>query len=129
MHMQACDIELMLQEAIFSHFGDKLPEEGELQFLHDNGPEYIEKRFREQVVSWQIEDCCTPVYSPQSNGMCEAFNGTFKRDYIYESYLDNPQIVYSQIQGWIDEYNQYAPHSALDMKIPNQFYNFKIASF
>ncbi len=48
--------------------------------------------------------------------MCEAFNGTFKRDYVYECCLDNPEVVYSQIQHWVDEYNQYAPHSALNMK-------------
>jgi len=38
-HMQACDIEMMLQEAIFNRFGDRLPEKGALQFLHDNGPD------------------------------------------------------------------------------------------
>lgn len=128
LHMQACDIELMLQEAIFNRFGNCLPEKGALQFLHDNGPEYIERNLREQVASWQIEDCSTPVYSPQSNGMCEAFNGTFKRDYVYENCLDTPQIVHDQIQKWIDEYNQYAPHSALDMKTPNEFFNFKNAA-
>ncbi|MDW7694825.1 integrase core domain-containing protein [Flammeovirgaceae bacterium SG7u.111] len=100
----------------------------QFQFLHDNGPEYIENNLRKQIALWHIADCSTPVYSPQSNGMCEAFNGTFKRDYVYESCLDNPEMIYSQIRGWIDEYNQYAPHSALDMKTPNEFYNFKTAA-
>ena len=128
LHMQACDIEIMLQEAIFNRFEDKLPEKGSLQFLHDNGPEYIEKNFRKRINQWQIEDCNTPTYSPQSNGMCEAFNGTFKRDYVYENCLDNPSVVHSQIQKWVDEYNQFAPHSALNMKTPNEFYNFKSAA-
>lgn len=127
-HMQACDIEIMLQEAIFNRFGDQLPEKGSLQFLHDNGPEYIEKKLRKRINQWQIQDCNTPTYSPQSNGMCEAFNGTFKRDYVYENCLDNPDTVYNMIQNWIDEYNQFAPHSALEMKTPNEFYNFKIAA-
>ena len=127
-HMQGCDIELMLQEALFNRFADQTPEKGELQFLHDNGPEYIEKNLKKQVGLWNIEDCNTPTYSPQSNGMCEAFNGTFKRDYVYQSCLDNPATVYTQIQEWVDEYNQYAPHSALGMKTPNEFYNFKSAA-
>jgi putative transposase len=127
-HMQACDIEIMLQEAIFNRFEDNLPEKGSLQFLHDNGPEYIEKKLRKRINQWKIEDCNTPTYSPQSNGMCEAFNGTFKRDYVYESCLDNPVIVHNQIQSWIDEYNQFAPHSALNMKTPNEFYTFKSAA-
>jgi putative transposase len=60
--------------------------------------------------------------------MCEAFNGTFKRDYVYESCLDNPTTVHNQIQAWIDEYNHFAPHSALGMKTPNEFNNFKFAA-
>ncbi|MFT7163343.1 MAG: putative transposase [Bacteroidia bacterium] len=83
--MQACDIELMLQNAIFKRFGDKLPVKGTLQFLHDNGPEYIEGGLKKSIDDWNIENCNTPTYSPESNGMCEAFNGTFKRDYVYEN--------------------------------------------
>ncbi len=128
LHMQACDIELMMQEALFKRFGEGLPKKGQLQFLHDNGPEYIEKKLRKQLHEWNVEDCSTPVYSPQSNGMCEAFNGTFKRDYVYENCLDTPETVNSQIQNWIDEYNEYAPHSALNMKTPNEFYIFKSAA-
>ncbi|WP_394335579.1 hypothetical protein [Algoriphagus formosus] len=32
------------------------------------------------------------------------------------------------MQKWMNEYNTYAPHSALEMKTPNEFYNFKIAA-
>jgi putative transposase len=130
LHIQACDIELMLQDALFKRFGEQLPpynkqEREQLEFLHDNGPEYIEKKLKKQLELWNIKDCNTPTYSPQSNGMCEAFNGTFKRDYVYESCLDDPQGVYDQIQGWLNEYNQYAPHSALNMKTPSEYYVLK----
>ena len=47
---------------------------------------------------------------------------------MYESCLDNPTIVREQIQKWVDEYNHYAPHSALGMKTPKEFYNFKTAA-
>lgn len=127
-HMQACDIELLLQEALFTRFNNGLPEHGTLQFLHDNGPEYIEKRLKNRIEQWGIQNCNTPTYSPQSNGMCEAFNGTFKRDYVYENCLDSADSVYNQIQKWVDEYNNYAPHSALDMKTPTEFYIFKTAA-
>lgn len=36
-HMQAVDIELMVQDALYSRFGENLPNLGQLQFLHDNG--------------------------------------------------------------------------------------------
>lgn len=128
LHLQACDIELMVQDALLLRFAEKLPAKGQLQFLHDNGPEYIEKRLQKSLKSWNIDDCHTPTYSPQSNGMCEAFNGSFKRDYVYESCLDNAQTVIGQIQNWINEYNGYAPHSALNMKTPNEYFIFKSAA-
>jgi len=121
--MQACDIELMMQEALIERFGNVFLENQKLEFLHDNGPEYIEKHLQKSLESWHITDCNTPTYSPQSNGMCEAFNGTFKRDYVYENCLENPKSVFNQIQKWVDEYNNYAPHSALGMKTPKEYFD------
>jgi len=57
--------------------------------------------------------------------MCEALNGTFKRDYVYENCLDTPESVYAQIAGWVKTYNSYAPHSALGMKTPEDFFYIK----
>ena len=126
--MQACDIEMMLQEALFVRFGGDLPAENQLQFLHDNGPEYTENQLQDQIKKWNVVDCSTPTYSPQSNGMCESLNGTLKRDYVYESCLDNPEIVMNQIEKWVDEYNGFAPHSALNMQTPKEYFNFKNAA-
>lgn len=128
LRMQGSDIELMFQDALFERFGNKLPELDTLEFLHDNGPEYIEKKLQKTLSEWNIVDCRTPTYSPQSNGMCEAFNGTFKRDYVFENCLESPESVTNQIQKWVDEYNSFAPHSALNMKTPNEFYIFKSAA-
>jgi putative transposase len=108
-HMQAVDIELMLQEALYSRFGKNLPRTGQLRFLHDNGPEFIEKNLKKSLKSWNIDDCNTPTYSPQSNGMCEALNGTFKRDYVYESCLDSAQIVLQQIHQWVEHTTHLLP--------------------
>ncbi len=127
-HMQACDIELMVQEALFNRFGESLPERDKLELLHDNGPEYIEKGLRKQLNKWGLKDCNTPTYSPQSNGICESFNGTFKRDYVYENCLDTPKIVMDKLHEWFEDYNNYAPHSALNMKTPQELYNFEIAA-
>ena len=59
--------------------------------------------------------------------MCEALNGTLKRDYVYQSCLDTPEIVMDKIQKWIDEYNSFTPHSALNMKTPNEYFILKSA--
>jgi len=127
-HIQSCDIEKMVQNALFRRFGENLPAKGQLQFLTDNGPEYIERKLNATLKDWHIEHCTTPTYSPQSNGMCEALNGTFKRDYVYENCLDTPESVYAQIAGWVKTYNSYAPHSALGMKTPEEFFILKTAA-
>lgn len=127
-HMQASDIELMLQEAIHKRFPCDITKAPGLQFLHDNGPEYIEKIFKKQLIEWDIENCNTPTYSPESNGMCEAFNGTFKRDYVYQNCLDNLEVLTEQIGAWVNDYNTFAPHSALGMKTPEEFYKLKLAA-
>ena len=64
----------------------------------------------------------------QSNGLCEAFHGTFKRDYVYENCLDTPEVVMDRLQEWFDDYNTFAPHSALGMKTPMEFFNYKRAA-
>lgn len=125
-HMQASDIELMVQEALFDRFGEELPKRNSLQLLHDNGPEFIEKTLNKSLDSWNITNCNTPTYSPQSNGHCEAFNGTFKRDYVYENCLDTADSVMGMLPEWFKEYNTFAPHSALGMKTPVEFFNYKM---
>jgi len=127
-HIQATDIEQMLQEAIFKRFPSQEIKALGLEFLHDNGPEYIEKKFRKQMIAWDVINCNTPTYSPESNRMCEAFNGTFKRDYVYQGFLDNIEILKVEFEKWVNDYNTYAPHSALEMKTPEEFFKLKIAA-
>lgn len=127
-HIQACDIEQMVQEALYKRFGGTVPDGGGIEFLHDNGPEYIEHQLQKNLVSWNVKDCHTPTYSPQSNGMCESFNGTFKRDYVYQNCLENFENVKEQIEKWVEEYNTFAPHSALGMMTPIEYFNYKMAA-
>jgi transposase InsO family protein len=49
--------------------------------------------------------CTTPVSSPESNGMAEAFIKTFKRDYVYINQRPDAQTVMTQLPHWFDDYN------------------------
>ena len=122
--MWAVDIEMMMQEALLKRFG-KFKAPRRLEFLHDNGPEYLEKQLKKQLLDWNITDCNTPTYSPQSNGICEAIYGTLKRDYVYQNCLESEEEVRRMMKAWVEDYNRFAPHSALEMKSPNEFYNLK----
>jgi len=45
----------------------------------------------------------TPSYSPQSNGLAEAFVKTFKRDYVEGAELRDAETVLAQLGGWFDD--------------------------
>ena len=68
-----------------------------------------------------LKSCFTAAYSPESNGMSEAFVKTIKRDYVYVSDCYDAQTVLELIPEWIADYNESAPHSALKMMSPKQF--------
>jgi hypothetical protein len=46
----------------------------------------------------------------------------FKRDYVYQGELESLEAVAQILPEWIKDYNEIAPHSALGMKSPVQFY-------
>ena len=65
--------------------------------------------------------CFTPMHSPESNGIAEAFVKTFKRDYARVQPLPDAATVLRQIAGWFDDYNENHPHSGLGMISPREF--------
>src|ERR1019366_3840221 len=58
-----------------------------------------------------LDPCFTPVESPESNGMAEAFGKTFKRDYVRVNPIPNAASTLAAIEEWMDEYNELHPHS------------------
>ena len=68
-----------------------------------------------------LKPCFTPVRSPQSNGMSEAFVKTLKRNYVQVTPLPDAQTVLGLIGGWIEDYNDNHPHSGLKMRSPREF--------
>ena len=92
-----------------------------LEWLTDNGSCYIAKETRTFASSLGFVVCTTPVRSPQSNGMAEAFVKTFKRDYVYLNDLPDAATVMARLPGWIEDYNRSHPHKGLKMKSPWEY--------
>lgn len=117
--------DLMLETVEYRFQTTKTPHT--VQWLTDNGPAYIARDtvcFARQL---GFSVCTTPSYSPESNGMAEAFVKSFKRDYVWVSDTSDAFTVLKQLPTWFETYNEQAPHKALKMLSPRQFIRLKLA--
>lgn len=92
-----------------------------IEWLSDNGSCYTAKDTRNFATALNLKSCFTPVRSPESNGMSEAFVKTFKRDYVKTTPLPDAETALRLISGWIEDYNEIHPHSGLRMRSPREF--------
>ena len=114
------DIRDIMLEAVERRFGGhRAP--SVIEMLSDNGSPYIAKDTQIFARQLGLKPCFTPVQSPQSNGISEAFVKTLKRDYVQITSLPDAQTVLGLIGGWIDDYNDNHPHSGLKMRSPREF--------
>jgi transposase InsO family protein len=114
------DIRDMMLEAVEKRFGGcRAPQPVEM--LSDNGSPYTAKDTRIFARQLGLKPCFTPVKSPQSNGISEAFVRTLKRDYVQVTPLPNADVVLGLLPSWFEDYNAYHPHSGLKMRSPREF--------
>jgi transposase InsO family protein len=92
-----------------------------VEWLSDNGSAYTARETLDFAAALGLVPCFTPVRSPESNGIAEAFVKTFKRDYVRVHALPDAPAALRQIAGWIADYNEIHPHSALKMRSPREF--------
>lgn len=76
---RASDVQELLEAAVATHFGISRPVES-VQFLWDNGCIYTALDTVCTAERLGLSPVTTPAYSPQSNGMSEAFVNTLRRD-------------------------------------------------
>ena len=109
----------MMLEAVETRFG-ALRAPHAIEWLSDNGSPYTAKPTRTFAQAINLVPCFTPVASPESNGISEAFVKTFKRDYVRVHPLPDARTALSLIAGWIEDYNEIHPHSGLNMRSPRE---------
>ena len=93
----------------------------EIEFLSDRGSIYRAYSVQALAKKCGLKSCFTRAYSPESNGMSEAFVRTIKRDYVYVSDCYSAEKTMKLLEGWIEDYNTKAPHSGLGMKSPAEY--------
>ena len=75
-----------------------------MQWLTDNGSIFAANRTIEIAAALNLEPCFTPVESPESNGMAEAFVKTFKRDYVRVNPIPDAHNALLKIDQWMEDY-------------------------
>jgi len=120
--LTGADIRTLMDRTLWARFGDAaLKAPHAIQWLSDNGPQYTATATVLYAHELGLVPITTPAYSPESNGLAEAFVGTFKRDYLSAAELRDAESVLTQLAGWFDDYNSQAPHSALGMRSPREY--------
>src|SRR5437899_3295011 len=120
--LTGADIRTLMDRTLWARFGEAtLKAPHAVQWLSDNGPQYTATASVLYGHELGLVPITTPAYSPESNGLAEAFVGTFKRDYVAGAELRDAESVLAQLGGWFDDYNTQAPHSALGMRSPAEY--------
>jgi putative transposase len=92
-----------------------------VEWLSDNGSAYIAKETNQIATALGLRLAFTPVRSPESNGISEAFVKTLKRDYARLTILSDAQTVMALLPDWFEDYNTVHPHSGLRFLSPREF--------
>lgn len=92
-----------------------------VEWLSDNGSAYIARQTAQTAAALGLTLLFTPVRSPQSNGMSEAFVKTLKRDYASTHILPDTDTILTLLPNWFEDYCECHPHSGLNFKSPREF--------
>ena len=111
------DLMLLAVERRFGTLGAPQP----VEWLADNGSCFTANETIAFAHAIGLIPCFTPVRSPESNGIAEAFVKTFKRDYVRLSARPGATAVLAELDRWFEDYNEMHPHRALGMLSPRQF--------
>ncbi|MGK8931410.1 IS3 family transposase [Pluralibacter gergoviae] len=115
------DVQDLVITAVENRFGRINMLSEPIEWLTDNGSCFIARDTASLLRDIGMEPCTTPVRSPQSNGMAEAFVKTFKRDYVAVNPTPDAETVLAQLPFWFDHYNNLHPHKALGYQSPREF--------
>jgi len=89
-----------------------------VQWLADNGSAFTARDTLDIAAALHLVPCFTPVRSPESNGVSEAFVKTLKRDYARIQPRPDALTVLQQLPTWIEDYNGKPSPSRLANALP-----------
>lgn len=118
--IDGADIRRLMRQTVFARFGSQRLAEP-IQWLSDNEAIYTALETVIAAERLSLTPITTPVASPESNGIAEAFVHTLRRDYVDAADRATAERILEQVPGWIADYNANAPHSSLGMRSPLEY--------
>jgi putative transposase len=89
--------------------------------VSDNGTEFTSNA----MLGWTQDNAIVWHFiapgKPMQNGICEAFNGRMRDEFINESLFLGLDHARTKIAAWVDDYNEQRPHSALGYLTPADY--------
>jgi len=119
--LEASDVRDALALAFERRFPGNQAPKTKIEWLTDNGGIFIANETQLFAEVMGFIPCQTPAYSPESNGMSEAFVKRFKQDYVYVNELWDAEEVLSKLNEWATDFNENHPHKSLKMMSPSEF--------
>lgn len=92
------------------------------RLLSDNGPCYVSKALGQYLQDRGIAHSRGKPYHPMTQGKIERYHRSMKNILLLENYY-NPSELEDQIELFVDYYNNYRYHEALDNITPADVYN------
>ncbi|EIM30633.1 integrase family protein [Microvirga lotononidis] len=115
------DVQDLMITAVEPRFGsvNRLPET--IEGLSDNGSGDIAHDTKSLAREMGLEPRTTPVQSPHSNGLAEAFVRTITRDDVRVNPIPDARTVMESLPLWFEHDNSLHPHKALGDRSPREF--------
>lgn len=86
----------------------------------DNGSEFISKEFDKWAYDNKVVLDFSRPGKPTDNAFIESFNGSFRDECLNMHWFLSLDDAYEKIDAWIQEYNNYRPHSSLNHMTPTE---------
>lgn len=92
-----------------------------LIFHSDQGSQYISHAFRQLLKKLKITQSFSSAGTPHDNAVMESFFAVFKKEEFYRSAYRSEAELRKKVNEYIAFYNQKRPHTALNLKTPEQY--------
>ena len=110
-----------LRSAINQQFPQGIRESGALRLVSDNGCQPTSESFLRECRTLGVQQIFTSYDNPKGNADTERVIRTIKEDLVWPREWLTVEQLRVALDGWISQYNDDYPHSAIGYQTPHQF--------